>query len=197
MSVKHGLLGLLARKPQNGYELKNSFDEIAGGFWDVNFGQIYSTIDRLLKDGLITASSEGGEGVERRVYQITQKGIQEFKDWLDKPSAKVRPLRDEVFVKLAFMYPFDKEAILQLLAEQRQLYLAKMAELTRKKYLLSRQSGSRDMLMTDLLLDAALFHAEADVKWLEHCEAKLSEFESIQREEALENDEIGFDQYEG
>lgn len=194
MSVKHGLLGLLAHKPQNGYELKNAFDEIAGGFWDVNFGQIYSTIDRLVKDGLITASSEGAEGVERRVYQITQKGIQEFKDWLDKPSAKVRPLRDEIFVKLAFMYPFDKEAILQLLAEQRQLYLAKMAELTRKKYLLSRQGGSRDMLMTDLLLDAALFHAEADVKWLEHCEAKLRGFESIQREEALENDEIGLDQ---
>ncbi|HZD59122.1 MAG TPA: PadR family transcriptional regulator [Anaerolineae bacterium] len=183
MSVKHGLLGLLARRPQHGYELKNSFDEIAGGFWDVNFGQIYSTIDRLVKDGLIVGTVEGGESAERRIYKITPKGIKEFKDWLDKPSAKVRPLRDEVFVKLAFMYPFDKEAILQLLAEQRQLYLAKMAELTRKKYLLSRQGGGRDILMTGLLLDAALFHAEADVKWIEHCEAKLREFEIDQSDE--------------
>jgi len=177
MSVKHGLLGLLAQKPQNGYELKNSFDKIAGGFWDVNYGQIYSTIDRLVKDGLVISSVEGKESVERRVYQITEKGVKEFKDWLDKPSAKIRPLRDEVFVKLAFMYPFDKDAILQLLAEQRQLYLAKMAELTRQKYLLSRNGISRDNLMTDLLLDAALFHAEADIKWIEHCEAKLREFE--------------------
>lgn len=177
MSVKHGLLGLLARKPQNGYELKNAFDEIAGGFWDVNFGQIYTTIDRLVKDGLVVSSAEGDEGVERKVYQITTEGIKEFKDWLDKPSAKIRPLRDEVFVKLAFMYPFDGDAILQLLAEQRQLYLAKMAELTSKKYLLTRNKDSRDILMTDLLLDAALFHAEADVKWIEHCEAKLREFE--------------------
>ncbi|PJB77688.1 MAG: PadR family transcriptional regulator, partial [Candidatus Aquicultor secundus] len=69
---------------------------------------------------------------------------------------KVRPLRDEIFVKLAFMDPLDKEAMLQLLAEQRQMYLAKMAELTRKKYLLSRQAANRDILMTDLLLDAAL-----------------------------------------
>jgi len=175
MSVKHGILGLLARKPQNGYELKASFDEIAGGFWDVNYGQIYSTIDRLIKDGLIAGVTEGDD--ERKIYEITPKGIKEFKDWLDKPNTKIRPLRDEIFVKLAFMYPFDKEAIIHLLAEQRQLYLAKMAELTRKKYLLSRQGGGRDVLMTDLLLDAALFHAEADIKWLEHCEAKLLGFE--------------------
>ncbi|PIY41185.1 PadR family transcriptional regulator, partial [Candidatus Aquicultor secundus] len=183
MSVKHGLLGLLAKQPQNGYELKNSFDEIAGGFWDVNFGQIYTTIDRLIKDGLAVSVSEGDEGAERRVYQITPKGVKEFKDWLVKPMVKVRPLRDEIFVKLAFMDPLDKEAMLQLLAEQRQMYLAKMAELTRKKYLLSRQAANRDILMTDLLLDAALFHADADIKWFEHCEAKIRDFSENEDDE--------------
>lgn len=83
----------------------------------MNFGQIYSTIDRLVKDGLVVGAAEGREGVERKVYRITPKGKEEFKNWLDRPSAKVRPLRDEIFVKMAFMYPLDKEAIVHLLGE--------------------------------------------------------------------------------
>ncbi len=175
MSVRHGILGMLARNPQHGYELKNSFEEASGGFWNINYGQIYITLDRLVKEGLVKFDFEpGGEGKghERKIYSVTPKGLSTLKEWLGKPVGKVRPLRDEVFVKLALMDLSDPEPILHLLAEQRQLYLIKMAELTRKKQQV-KKSGAKEAVLTDLLIDAALFHAEADLRWLEHCEAKL------------------------
>lgn len=175
MSVHHGILGLLAKNPQHGYELKGAFEDASGGFWNINYGQIYITLDRLVKKGLVEISlEEGGEGKghERKIYSITPKGLSELRAWLTRPVNKIRPLRDELFVKLALMNPENPEPILQLLTEQRQLYLIKMSELTRKKHQLKKSVG-KDTALTDLLIDAALFHAEADLRWLEHCEAKI------------------------
>jgi DNA-binding PadR family transcriptional regulator len=175
MSVRHGILGILAQGPQHGYELKQSFEDASGGFWNVNYGQIYTTLDRLVADDLVDMTVEpGGEGRghERKVYHITPKGLSEFREWLEEPVGKIRPLRDEVFVKLALLGSEDPEPALRLLREQRQLYLVHMAQLTQKKQALSRHT-SDDAFMADLLIDAALFHAEADLRWLEHCEAKI------------------------
>lgn len=175
MSVRYGVLGLLAKEPRHGYELKNSFEEISGGFWNVNYGQIYITIDRLLKEGLLESDAQtdvSRQSRERKVYTITPKGLDELRQWLAKPVDKVRPLRDEVFIKLALLDYKQPGPILKLLEGQRQLYLSKMAELTRKKRQLKSTHGEEGII-ADLLIDAALFHAEADLRWLEHCKAKI------------------------
>lgn len=175
MSVRHGLLGLLAEGSQHGYELKRRFEEVSGGFWDLNYGQIYITLDRLVDQDLVEMHVEpSGDtgGRERKVYTITHKGLAEFRRWLQRPVTRTRPLRDEVFVKLALMDPDDPGPIRALVAEQRSSYLIRMAELTRQKQRLA-MTPSHDAFMTDLLVDAALFHAEADLRWLEHCEARI------------------------
>lgn len=187
MSVRHGILGVLARSPQHGYELKKRFEELSGGFWELNYGQIYSTLDRLERDGLVAVEVASGPGApERRVYRITQAGEAELRRWLAEPAERPRPLRDELFVKLAFLDRGDVAAALRLIAEHKRLYLQRMAALTRRKTRLAAArreaagppaagpaGGVDDRLIQELLMDAALFHAEADIRWLDHCEAKL------------------------
>lgn len=174
MSVKYGLLGILARQPKHGYELKRTFERITGGFWRLNYGQIYQTLDRLEGDGLVNHTVEHDVSApDRKVYDITAAGRSALARWLDNPEPRPRPLRDELFIRLAVMAGEELEPVLELLARHRTLYLAKMAELTRAKGRSKRGGDGRDGLVEELLLDAALFHTEADLRWLEHCEAKL------------------------
>lgn len=181
MSVKYGLLGILAKKPQHGYELKRTFEQITGGFWELNYGQIYQTLDRLESDGYVTFKVEQEDNVpDKKVYEITYQGRDALRDWIDNPEPRLRPLRDELFIRLAVMTSGDVSSMIELLEAHQRIYLGKMSELTKAKSQATSspsQSGTvPDDLIEALLIDAALFHAEADVKWLEHCEAKLKAF---------------------
>ncbi len=175
MSVKYGLLGLLARQAQHGYELKRSFEQFTGGFWELNHGQIYQSLERLASDGLVSYTVETIDNApERKVYEVTAKGRAALERWLERNDARVRPLRDELFVRLAVMAHRPPEQLRELLASYRQTYAEHMRELTRAK----RQRGGEpegDALEVELLLlDAAIFHCEADLRWLDHCEARLA-----------------------
>ncbi len=177
MSVKYGLLGMLAKKPQHGYELKRTFEQLTGGFWELNYGQIYQSLDRLSEDGYVQYSVEQEESVpDKKVYVITDRGRQALREWLSNPEEpRPRPLRDELFIRLAVMSSKDMGAMLELIAQHRSVYLEKMQALTQNKRELAKakREGSSDDLIEELLVDVALFHAEADVKWLELCENKL------------------------
>lgn len=171
MSVKYGLLGLLARQPLHGYELKRTFEQVTGGFWQLNFGQIYQTLDRLEHEGWVTHTVEQDEAApERKVFSLTAAGREALDAWLAHPEAKVRPLRDELFIRLAVMAETDLEAKIEVLDAYRAAHLAHMQELTRAKHDL--QERVPDGIET-LLLDAAIFHADADLRWLDHCESVL------------------------
>ncbi|HEY3368553.1 MAG TPA: PadR family transcriptional regulator [Symbiobacteriaceae bacterium] len=172
LPVKHGILGILGGRPRHGYELKTEFDLLTGGLWDLNVGQIYSTLERMLKDGLVSLEEEAGSGEDRKVYRLTDSGAGELAAWLDRLPLKARPMRDEVFVRLGLLLERDTGAALDLIASQRRIYHLQMAGLTRQKIGLGRLTGP-DRFRRGLLLDAALLHTEADLKWLEICEAKL------------------------
>ena len=104
MSVKFGLLGILAKKPQHGYELKRTFEQITGGFWQLNYGQIYQTLDRLESEGFVTFTVEREESVpDKKVYEITREGRDALQRWIAEPDPRPRPLRDELFIRLAVM----------------------------------------------------------------------------------------------
>ena len=181
MSVKYGLLGILSRKPQHGYELKRSFEQITGGFWELNYGQIYQTLDRLESEGLVKHWVEQDDNVpDRKVYEITSDGHSALSDWLERPDPRPRPLRDELFIRLAVMSSGEVAPIFDLLHAHQEIYLDKMKELTHyKTEIKNRDNGHSsntvpEALIEELLVDAALFHADADLRWLEHCEAKLN-----------------------
>lgn len=92
------------------------------------------------------------------------------------PVNRIRALRDEFFVKLVFMDKKDSGPILELIEKQKVMYLKQMNRLTQKKVALKKGPLSLENLMTELLMDAGLFHAEADIKWLAHCEQKIRGF---------------------
>lgn len=176
MSIKYALLGILAEKDRHGYELKSRFDEKVGEFWSLNFGQIYTTLDRLEKENLVSHDREVQERrPDRKIFRITAEGREELATWLSTPVGKVRALRDEFFIKLVFLDQSHPGAILELIERQKALYLKRMSQLTRRKLTLKKDSPNLEALTAELLLDAALFHAEADIQWLTLCEAKIKE----------------------
>lgn len=174
MSVKYAMLGILAEKDLHGYELKSSFDEKVGDFWSLNYGQIYTTLDRLEKEDLVTYDRQSQDKrPDRKIYSITEKGRKELAEWLSTPVPKVRSLRDELFIKLLFMDKRNPAPVLELIEKQKALYLKQMNRLTHQKVELKKKPRSRDSLVTELLMDAGLFHADADIKWLTLCESKI------------------------
>ena len=176
MSVKHALLGILSEKERHGYDLKSAFDDRVGEFWSLNYGQIYSTLDRLEKEGLVSWREEPQpKRPDRKIYRITPRGRQELEDWLARPVGRTRALRDELFIKLVFLGRKDPAAVVDLIQRQKEVYLAHMQRLTQRKFELARRPATDDALATEILMDAALFHAEADVRWLVQTEAKLRE----------------------
>ncbi len=174
MSVKYAMLGILAEKDLHGYELKTSFDEKVGEFWSLNYGQIYTTLDRLEKDDLVTYDRQTQDRrPDRKIYSITRKGRKELDEWLSAPVNRVRALRDEFFIKLVFMAKNNPTPVLDLIEKQKALYLKQMNRLTHQKVELKKKHKAPDALTTELLMDAGLFHAEADIKWLTLCESKI------------------------
>lgn len=174
MSIKYAILGILAERDLHGYELKSSFDEKVGEFWSLNYGQIYSTLDRLEKEDLVTHDRQTQDKrPDRKIFSITVEGRKELERWLSTPVSRVRALRDEFFIKLVFMDKNNPGPILELIDKQKVLYLKQMNRLTHRKVAMKKEAKSLDDLTTELLMDAGLFHAEADIKWLTHCEAKI------------------------
>lgn len=179
MSVKYGLLGLLARQAQHGYELRRTFEQLTGGFWQLNQGQIYQSLLALETEGLVRFTVEHDDAApDRKVYDVTPAGRVALDAWIDNPTPRARPLRDELFIRLAVMSDGPVDQLLELVAAHRTVYLERMAQLTRAK----NATEGRDATTTDryeeaemesLLLEAAIYHCEADLRWLDHCEVVL------------------------
>jgi DNA-binding PadR family transcriptional regulator len=173
VSVRYAVLGLLSSGAMHGYELKSKFDRATGGFWQLNFGQIYSTLDRLEREGLVERTVES-VGADRKVFRITTKGHARLDEWVLRPVSHPRALRDDLFVRLLFCDRTVAEPILRMIGRHRDAYELEMAKLTKRKTQLEKMRQANDEgFMTDLLIDAALFHAEAELRWLSHVEGKL------------------------
>lgn len=173
MSVRNAILGLLEQKPRHGYELHDAFEAVVGGeqVWDVKPAQIYTTLGRLEKGGLVAeqgAQQEGGP--EKRIYTITQSGRQALQEWFYSPVAS-RHQRDEFFLKLMMSLVTGE-------ANPRRVIYVQRASLYRDLHDLTVQRGEADPereLAYILLLDQAVMHLEADLRWLEMIEARFDE----------------------
>lgn len=176
LSVKHAILGILARSPRHGYELKGEFDLLTGGLWELNIGQVYSTLERMRREGLVELDCDE-EGDDRKVYRMTAAGLRELQVWFQRPPLKPRPLRDEVLIRLGLLLEQEPARALDLVDSQRRIYHVQLAALTRQKLRLKAEPDSGvERLRQELLLDAAIQHTEADLRWLEACETKVRRF---------------------
>jgi len=167
MSIKHGLLALLERGPMYGYQLRATFEESTGGTWPLNIGQVYTTLGRLERDDMVRPLPENDGG--QRSYEITDAGRAELALWFATPVGDADRPRDELAIKLALAVTtpgIDAGAVLQ---SQRTATMRTLQEYTRLK-------GSADRpadLSWRLVIEAMLFRAEAEIRWLDHCETSL------------------------
>ena len=160
MSLKFGILGLLAEEPLHGYEVKNRFESLLGGTWEVNIGQIYSTLQRLERDGLVEAADDRGDR-GKLPYHLTATGRRTLDDWLRQPEAEPQQLREEIYVKLLLASRLANGNLDRLLADQRRVYLQRLKDLAGLERQ-AREQGRDDLV---LLMKGAVLHTEADLKW--------------------------------
>ncbi|MEE1804264.1 PadR family transcriptional regulator [Streptomyces sp. NPDC101062] len=165
MSIGHTLLGLLESGPRHGYDLKRAFDDQFGQDRPLHYGQVYSTMSRLLKNGLVVVDGvESGGGPERKRYAITDAGVTDVAQWLAQPESPQPYLQSTLYTKVVIALLTGRSAQ-SLLDTQRAEHLRTMRELTARK----RGGDFADQL----ICDHALFHLEADLRWLELVAARL------------------------
>jgi DNA-binding PadR family transcriptional regulator len=168
MSIRHGLLALLAEGPSYGYQLRARLEARTGGTWPLNIGQVYTTLSRLQRDGLAEAAGEDDEG--HSTYRITDAGRASVTDWFGSPVERSSPARDELAIKLALAVSSPMADVRRVVQVQRSATMRSLQELTRLK---ARADADADLAWL-LVLDALVFQAEAEIRWLDHCEARLA-----------------------
>jgi DNA-binding PadR family transcriptional regulator len=159
MSLGPTFLGLLESGPRHGYDLKRAYDEQFGQGRPLAYGQVYATLSRLLKNGLVEVDGvEPGGGPERKRYAVTSAGVTDVERWLGQPEKPEPYLQNTLYAKVVLALLTGRGAA-EILDTQRAEHLRLMRELTRRK------SGGD--LTDQLICDHALFHLEADLRWLE------------------------------
>jgi len=176
MSVKQALLALLEQGPMYGYQLRAEFEQRTGSTWPLNVGQVYTTLARLERDGLVEGTGTDGEG--HVGYRVTDAGRGEVSAWFTTPVSRAQPPRDELAIKLALAVTVPGVDVGAVIQRQRSATMAAMQDYTRLK----QRAGGHDRghrheqgaeLAWSMVLDSLVFAAEAEIRWLDHCESRL------------------------
>ncbi|MBI3978673.1 MAG: PadR family transcriptional regulator, partial [Chloroflexi bacterium] len=166
--VQRALLALLVGEPRHGYELHGLFLATVGGHWELNTGQIYSSIERLTRDGLvIEVGVERGGGPDKRLWAITDEGRAELLEWFRSAVPRDYRLRDELYVKLMLAITCQAEEPYEVVQVQRRELFRELHSLTAARNALDQKRE----LPRILLLDGAIMHTEAELRWLDMIEA--------------------------
>lgn len=165
------LLALLARRPAHGYELKQGLEQLLGSAYpQPNVGQIYVTLGRLEKSGLIDGEEiEQSSRPNKKIYHLTEAGRDELRTWFEEPDGEPR-VRDEFFMKLALAPQTGLADRIALINKQRRQYLNTMRDLSKLA-----AAEDRDNRIAHLLIEGAMLHLQADLDWLERCQEELEE----------------------
>jgi DNA-binding PadR family transcriptional regulator len=168
MSVRHSLLALLsADGPMHGYGLKTEFEDATGDVWPLNVGQVYTTLGRLERDGLVTAEFDADD---QKLYLITEAGRAELRQWFETPVPREVIPRQELAIKLVFAMRSGMADLGAVVQRQRIATMRALQDITRLK----AEAESGGDLAWLLVLDGLIFQAEAEARWLDMCEARLA-----------------------
>jgi DNA-binding PadR family transcriptional regulator len=165
MSIRHALLALLSEGAKYGLQLRQEFEARTGEVWPLNVGQVYSTLQRLERDGLVE-SDDAGEGPQRR-FQITDAGGQALHAWLHTPSDAAPP-RDELVIKVMVALGVPGVDVADLVQVHRRRLVELMQRYTRLK-----EDAAEDDLALALVTDAEIYRLDATIRWLDSADARL------------------------
>jgi DNA-binding PadR family transcriptional regulator len=180
MSVRNGLLALLAEGSRHGYELRKELEERTGALWDLNVGQVYTTLARLERDGLVVETRRGAEGEgggdetqEQRRYSLTEEGRRELDVWFHEPRRRRAPERDELVIKLALAATGGLVDLDEVIDAQRVATTEELQRYTRLK-----ASSDPGDLARQFALDAVIAQIDGELRWLDRCQARHRELEA-------------------
>lgn len=179
MTIRSAILQLLDEDDRHGYQLKVDFEARTGGIWPLNVGQVYTTLERLVRDGRVaevgvadgTADTVAGTPPDaaQRTYRITADGRDEVKEWLASSPTDSSPPRDELIMKVLLAMGRGGGEALQVIDNQRIALLAALQEGRRRQ----RQRDGTNHQAEVVANDALLTRIEADLTWLDRCEATI------------------------
>jgi DNA-binding PadR family transcriptional regulator len=167
VSVRHALLALLSDGPKYGLQLRHEFEARTGEVWPLNVGQVYTTLQRLERDGLVEADDDGEEGPQKG-YRITVGGRRELTDWLASPPDLRQPPRDELLIKVLVATQVPGVDVHDVIQSHRRQLVEVM-----QRYTALKADADQDDVALALVLDAELFRVEGAVRWLDTADARL------------------------
>jgi DNA-binding PadR family transcriptional regulator len=172
VSVPHALLALLSERPKYGLRLQNEFEARTGEVWPLNVGQVYTTLQRLERDGLVESDGdgEGERSQKQKRYRITSAGAQALAEWLRTPPELVPPPRDELVIKVLVALQVPGIDVPEILQVHRRHAIEVMQRYTRIK-----AEAAEDDVALALVADAELFRLEAIVRWLDAADVRLKQ----------------------
>lgn len=173
MALQHAVLALLADGPSYGYELKATFEKTVGPQWGgLNIGHIYQILDRLRRDGHTTAETipHDGPGADPTVYSITPAGRRALDEWFETPTVRTSGYRDDFILKVMAAGHRGADDVRHVCAIQREARLAELQTLRA-----NRRTLRADDPIAALTIEAAIVHAQADLKLIDFAEARADD----------------------
>src|SRR5262250_2696170 len=165
MSVRHALLALLSEGPKYGLQLREEFEARTGEVWPLNVGQVYTTLQRLERDGLV--ESEGVDEGPQKAFQITDSGAAELADWLRTPPGLSSPPRDELVMKVLVAIRLPGTDVYEVIQSHRRYLVQLMQQWTRIK----EEDDGHDVAL-GLAVDAELFRLDSVTRWLDAADGR-------------------------
>ena len=175
MSVAHALLALLSEGPNYGLQLRQEFEARTGEVWPLNVGQVYTTLQRLERDGLVEADGDDGGGPQKH-FRITEDGEVELAGWLRTPPDLSSPPRDELVIKVLVAGRMPDVDVHEVIQVHRRHLIELMQQWTRIK-----EDATDDEIGLVLAVDAELFRLESVIRWLDSADGRFRRFSSAPR----------------
>jgi DNA-binding PadR family transcriptional regulator len=167
MSVKHALLALLSEGPKYGLQLREEFESGTGEVWPLNVGQVYTTLQRLERDGLVE-SDDTTEVGPQKAFRITEAGSGELAAWLRTPPDLSSPPRDELVIKVLVALRIPDVDVHDVLQVHRRYLVELMQQWTHLK----EDEADYDLTLA-LVVDAELFRLDSVIRWLDSADGRL------------------------
>jgi len=167
MSVRHALLALLAEGPKYGLQLREEFEARTGEVWPLNVGQVYTTLQRLERDGLAESDGAAQDGPQK-IYRITADGEAELAGWLRTPPDMASPPRDELVMKVLVAMRVPGTNVHDVIQVHRRYLVELMQQWTRIK-----EAEAESDLNLALVVDAELFRLDAVIRWLDTADGRI------------------------
>jgi DNA-binding PadR family transcriptional regulator len=169
VSVRHALLALLSEGPKYGLQLRQQFEARTGEIWPLNVGQVYTTLGRLERDGLVVSDDPDSDDGRQKRFRITSEGDRELVSWLTTPPGSTSPPRDELVIKVLVASGVPGVDVQDVIQAHRRHLVELMQQWTRLK-----TDGAEHDVNLLLVVDAELFRLDAGVRWLDSAGARLA-----------------------